>query len=199
MKLKYYELVFVAIGLVGILLIASSALVDLIRAPGGEPFSELYLLGPKHMAENYPFNIAVGQNYSVYVDVTNHLGSSANYLLYVKLKNQTDFFPNATTGIYISVVPLYGSRFAIQDGQSWESTVSFSVTSATFSQNQSVVNKLTISDAVFGVNKPAVWDTNRSEFNYQLVFELWVYNRQSGFLVFDNRYVALQLNLTRTS
>ena len=55
-------------GLIGVLLIATPALSGAIPSlPGGAQFSELYLLGPDHMAENYPFNIAVGQNYSVYV------------------------------------------------------------------------------------------------------------------------------------
>ena len=81
MKLDDYKLIFVAVGLIGVLLIASPAIAGAIRLPGGEQFSELYLLGPNQMAENYPYNIAVGQNYSVYVNVGNHLGSSAYYVI----------------------------------------------------------------------------------------------------------------------
>ena len=61
MKLNDYKLVFVVIGLIGVLLIATPALAGFIHLPGGEQFSELYLLGPNQMAENYPFNIAVDQ------------------------------------------------------------------------------------------------------------------------------------------
>ena len=87
MKLEDYKLVFVVVGLIGVLLIATPALDGTIHLPGGEQFSELYLLGPNQMAENYPSNIAVDQNYSVYVGVGNQLGSSAYYVLYVKLGN----------------------------------------------------------------------------------------------------------------
>ena len=80
MKLGDFKLVFVAVGLIGVLLIASPALAGAIRLPSGEAFSELYLLGPNQMAANYPYNIAVGENYSVYVNVGNHLGSSAYYV-----------------------------------------------------------------------------------------------------------------------
>jgi uncharacterized membrane protein len=73
MKLGDYKLIFVAVGLIGVLLIASPAIAGAIRLPGGEQFSELYLLGPNQMAQNYPYNIAVGQNYSVYVNVANQL------------------------------------------------------------------------------------------------------------------------------
>ena len=54
MKLDDYKLIFVAVGLIGALLIASPLLAGAIRLPGGEQFSELYLLGPDLMAENYP-------------------------------------------------------------------------------------------------------------------------------------------------
>jgi uncharacterized membrane protein len=199
MKLEDYKLIFVAVGLIGVLFIASPALADVIRLPSGEHFSELYLLGPEHMTENYQFNIAVGQNYSIYVGVTDHLGSSAYYVLYVKLKNQTDLFPNATTGTPSSLSPLYESRFALEDGQSWESPVNFSISAAAFSNNQYLVKTIIVNNIAFNVNKPADWAANATEFNYQLLFELLIYNPSTGSMNFNNRYVTLQLNLTKST
>src|SRR5665647_2933609 len=119
MKLGDYKLIFVAAALIGSLLIASPAIASAIRLPEGEQFSELYLLGPSKMAENYPSNIAVGENYSVYVNVGNHLASSAYYALYVKLGNQTDQLPNATRGTPSPLEPLYEYRFSIIDNKNW--------------------------------------------------------------------------------
>ena len=112
MKLEEYKLIFIAVGLIGILLIAAPAIAQIIPSPGSEQFSELYLLGPEHMAENYPSNIIIGQNYSVYVGVGNHLGASAFYTLYVKLLNGTDALPNATSQIPSPSIPLYEYRFS---------------------------------------------------------------------------------------
>ena len=198
MKLEGYKLVFVAVGLIGVLLIASPALGGVIRLPGGEQFSELYLLGPDHMAENYPFNIAVGQNYSVYVDVGNHLGSSAYYVLYVKFGNQTDQMPNATLETPSILQPLYEYRFSIQDSMNWESLLNFSVSNAAIQGNNSQINTLQINDVAFNADKHAMWNSNSATFTYQLFFELWIYNVQTGSVEFNNRFVNLQLNLTRT-
>jgi uncharacterized membrane protein len=198
-KLENYRLVFVAVGLIGVLLIASPALADFIRLPGypaGAQFSELYLLGPNQMAENYPSNIAVGQNYSVYVDVGNQLGSSAYYVLYVKLGNETDQLPNATLGTPSPLQPLYEYRFSIQDGMNWESLLTFSVSSASISGNNLQVNTLKIDDVPFNVDKPAIWNSNSNTFRYRLLFELWIYNVQTESVEFNNRYVNIQLNLT---
>jgi len=199
MKLEGYKLVFVAVGLIGVLLIATPAIAGAIRLPSGEQFSELYLLGPNQMAENYPSNIAVGQNYSVYVGVGNQLGASAYYVLYVKLGNETNPLPNNALGKPSSLPPLYEYRFSIQNNMNWESLMNFSVSSASFSGNKSQINTLQINGDAFNIYKPAMWNSNSTTFTYQLLFELWIYNVQTNSAEFNNRYVNLQLNLTKTT
>jgi hypothetical protein len=198
MKLGNYKLIFIAVGLIGVLLITTPALYG-ARFSGGEQFSELYLFGPNQMAENYPFNIAVGQNYSVYVGVGNQLGSSAYYVLYMKLGNETDQMPDDTSGTPSSLQPLYEYGFSIQNGVDWESLLTFSVSNASISGNSSQINSLQINGVDFNVDKPAIWDSNSTTFTYQLVFELWRYNIQSSSIQFDDRFVDLQLNLTGDS
>ena len=199
MKLGDYKLVFVAVALIGVLLIATPAIAGAIHPPGGEQFSELYLLGKNHMIENYPFDIAVGQNYSVYVDVGNQLGSSAYYVLYVKFSNQTGQMPNATLGMPSSLTSLYEYRFSIQDSMNWESLLNFSVSSASIQGNNSQINTLQVNGVTFNVDKPGTWNSNSNTFTYRLLFELWRYNIQYSSIQFDNRFVTLNLNLTATS
>jgi uncharacterized membrane protein len=198
MKLGDFKLIFIAVALVGVLLIASPAIAGAIRAPAGEAFSELYLLGPEQMAQNYPSNIAVGQNYSVYVNVGNHLGSSACYVLYVKLANASDQLPNTAQGTPSPLAPLYEYRFSIQDNTVWQRLLSFKVTNAQTTPTNAQINTLQINDATFNVEKSAIWNSNSTTFTYRLFFELWLYNGQTGSVEFNNRYVSLQLNLTRT-
>ena len=140
MRLGDYKLIFIAAALVGVLLIASPAIAGAIRLPPGEAFSELYLLGPSLMAQGYPSNVAVSQNYSVYVDVGNHLGSSAYYVLYVKLANATDQLPNTTLGTLSFLAPLYEYRFSIQDSAVSQSLLSFTVTDAATTPNRAQIN-----------------------------------------------------------
>jgi hypothetical protein len=198
MKLESYKFIFVAVGLIGVLLIASPAIAGAIHLPGGDAFSELYLLGPGQMAENYPSNIAVGANYSVYVNVGNHLGSSVYYVVYVKLANATDQLPNTSLGTPSPLLPLYEYRFSLPDGASQQSLVSFSVSSGAIQGSNSQISTLQINSQAFNVEKSAVWNSNSSKFAYQLFFELWLYNETTGSLEFNDRYVSLQLNLTRT-
>jgi uncharacterized membrane protein len=196
MKLQDYRLILIAVGLIGTILIASPELANVISVPGGEQFSEFYLLGPNKMAENYPYNLVIGQNYTVYVETTNHLGSSTNYILYLKLKNQTDVFPDSNTVTPSSLPPLYEKRYSVEDGKSFESPITFSIESATFSQDKSIIKNLVIDNYVFEVDKPSGWNTNSSTFSYQILFELWIYNAQTQSIEFNNRYLNLQLNLT---
>jgi hypothetical protein len=132
------------------------------------------------------------------VGVGNQLGSSAYYVLYVKFGNETDQMPNATLATPSSLQPLYEYRFSIQDSMNRESLLNFSVSNASISGLNSQINTLQLNGVAFNVDKPAMWDSNSTTFKYQLLFELWIYNSQSGAILYNDRFVDLQLNLTRT-
>jgi uncharacterized membrane protein len=199
MKLKKYKFIFKIIGLIGVLLIASPTIsLAIPPLPSGEQFSELFLLGPNQMAENYPSNIAAGKDYTVYVNVGNQLGSSAYYLIYVKLGNRTDQFPNATLGTPSPLPPLLEYRFSIQPNQTWQNPMTFSIANAAISSTTSQINTLKINDETFNVDKSATWNSNSSTFNYRLFLELWLYNAKAEHAEYNNRFVSLQLNLTQS-
>ncbi len=198
MKLHEYKTILIAIGLIGALIIASPTIASFIHLPPGEQFSELYLLGPERMAQNYPYNIAIDQNYSIYLNVANHLGSTANYVLYVKLGNLTESMPNATSGTPSPLSPIYEYRFSIQDNQTWTSPLTFSVPKATMQATNSQINTLKIQETTLNVEKPAIWNTNTTTFSYRLIFELWPYDTQTSSIAFNSQYLTLQLNLART-
>jgi hypothetical protein len=196
MKLENYRLVFLIAGLIGILLIASFSLRSVISVTKGEHFSELYLIGPEHKASNYPYNVAINRNYSVNVAVVNHLGFSAYYALYVKIRNLTDHLPNATTGTPSSLQPIYEYRFLVQNGQTWESELEFSILDVSINSDQSLISRFIINEKIININKPSIWVSNSTTYFYQLLLELWVYDSQSGSIGFHNRYVNLQFNIT---
>jgi hypothetical protein len=199
MKLSDFKFVFVAVGLIGILLISSPALADLINLPGGEKFSELYMLGPEHLASGYPLNVAISQNYSVYVDVGNHLSSSTYYLLYVKLGNQTEVLPDVDSGVPSSLPSLFEYRFLVQDGQTYEVPLKFSVPEASIDANEFSIKSLTINGERFNVDKTNLLNSNSTVFPFRLIVELWIYNAQSSSFGYHNRFVYLPFNLTSST
>lgn len=196
MKLNDWLLIFLAVGLIGILLIASPAIASLIRLPSGEEYSELYLLGPQNMADNYPFDVVANQNYSVYVTVANHVGSAVYYVLYLKFGNLTDTLPNSLLESPLS--SLYEYRFSLLDGGYWENLVTFSFSNSSISGDYSQIDNLCINGLTLSVEKPSLWDSNNTTFGYRLVFELWVFNSNSDVVSYNDRFVDLQLNLTST-
>jgi hypothetical protein len=196
MNLKDYKVVFVAVGLIGVLLLASPALALVLHLPAGEKLSELYILGPGHMAQDYPFNVTEGVNYLVYVGVANNLGSSTYYVLYVKFRNQTEPLPNDTAGTPSVLTPLYTYRMFLEDGGSSEFPLTFSFSNVSFSDNQSSVGTLTINGVSFSVSKSASWDSENTGYYYQLFIELWIYNPASDEFSYHNRFVSLWLNVT---
>ena len=186
-------------GLIGILLISSPVLAALIHLPGGEQFSELYLLGPEQMAQNMPFNVVANQDYTVYLGVGNHLGASTYYVCYVKLRNQTDPLPDQTEGTPSSLAPLYEYRPLIQNGANWTEPLTFSLSGISTSNDQTLLQSITINNEKLNVDKIAQLDQDNNGYYYALLVELWAVNATSNALQYQNRYVYFWLNATSSS
>jgi hypothetical protein len=196
LNLDDYKMIFAISGLIALLLIASPTLSLILDLPSVERFSELWILGPKRIAENYVTNITADQSYPMYVGVRNHLASSAYYTIYVKFRNQTEPLPNATTGTPSSLQPLFKYHVFLQDGKDWEAPIEFSFSDIIVSENQSVVGNLMINNVNFRIDKQTSYDAEKKGYYYQLFIELWLYNIDEDQLVFHNRFVGFWLNMT---
>jgi len=196
LELDDFRTLFVVTGLILILIAASPAL-SLISLPrSGERFSELWLLGPEHKAENYPSNVQVNEQYSIYVGVGNHLGELAYYAVYVKFRNQTQQLPDFKMSEPSPLPPLYEFRFFLSDGKVWEAPLTFAVENVLLQQNLSLIQNISINGMVFPVNCTSIWDSDRNGFYYQMFFELWLYTMTIRDFQYHNRFVDLWLNMT---
>jgi hypothetical protein len=191
-----YRYVFMAVGLIGVILFSVPSALLVVRLPSGEQFSELYVLGPGHMAEGYPFNVSAGGNYSVYLGVEDHLGSAAYYEVVLKFRNSSEPLPNTTSGVASPLPELYSYEVFLTDGQTWEGALSFSFSDVTFGMNVSSVGRILINDALVNVNESALWDDVNNGYFYQVFAELWLYNATSNSFDFHNQFVSLWLNMT---
>jgi hypothetical protein len=195
MRLGDYKVVFAAVGLIGVLILASPALSLVLRLPGGEEFSELWVLGPGQMAEDYPFNVTAGVNYLVYVGVSDHMGSSVYYEVCVKFRNETEPLPNDTSGVPSVLPALYTYRIFLQDGRNSSVPLTFSFSDISYSGVRSTVGIVTINGVQSTVDESVLWDTVNSGYYYQLFMELWVYNQTLNTFSYNNRFVSLWLKL----
>ena len=197
MNLDGYRTVFAVSGLILSLVAAAPALGFYLPFSGGsERFSELWLLGPGHMAEDYPFDVRADESYLVYVGVGNHMGSSVHYSVRVKFRNQSEPLPNATAGTPSTLPLLYEYRVFLEDGKTWEAPLTFAFSGISFVENRSLVESLVVNDYVFRVDKLALWDVENNGFYYQLFVELWIYEVASEKFEYHNRFVGIWLNMT---
>jgi len=196
MKLEDYRIFLVVSGLIGALVLASPTLGLVLHLPHGDKFSELWILDSRHMAEDYPFNVTADVGYLVYVDVGNHLGSSAYYLVYVKFGNETEPLPNSEAGTSSPLAPLYEHRLFLGDDSSGELALAFSFSNVSFSGSQATVGTVTIDGVKSVVGDSVSWDNVSRGYYYQLFVELWIYDSISDGFSYHNRFVSLWLNMT---
>ncbi len=89
-----------------------------------EPFSELAILGPEKNTSNYPQQLLVNQEFTLYIYVGNHEGELTYYQVIVKLGNRS-LFINETTPMEAPIIRKYEKILA--DNQTWIYPVQLSI------------------------------------------------------------------------
>jgi len=197
MNLEDHRTLF-AVTTLGLVLIAALPTVSMVVSvpSGAERFSELWVLGPTHMAEGYPFNVRVGEQYRLFVGVGNHMGYSAYYVVYVKFRNQTQPLPDTLNAVPSPLPPLYEFRAFVVDGGTWEVQLTFIFLNVSRLGNSSFVSEMSINDVVISMDSSSGWDLENSGFYYQVFFELWLYDTSLQGFQYHNRFVGIWLNMT---
>ena len=196
-QLSSYQIIFITIGLIGVLLFASPTIAFFIKPPAAQEFSEIYVLGPNHTFENLPFNIKTGVTYLTYLGVGNNLGQSAYYTCYVKLGNGIDPLPDTKLQSSSGLPALYEYRLFVKNGETWQAPFTLEFNKIDFENNSCRLSSISINGVDVPVNKTSAWDSNKQGFYYNLIVELWLFNSTLGSLQFNNRFVSLPLNMTK--
>jgi hypothetical protein len=197
LNLEDYRTLFIVVTL-GLALVAAVPALGVVVPfqVGSERFSEFWLLGPGHMAEDYPFDVGVGKAYTVFVGVGNHMGCSEYYVVYVKFRNSTQSLPDIGGSVPSSLPPLSEFRFFVADSETWESPVTFAFQDVSFQDDSVSVGCVTINGVTFLVDSFSVWDSEDKGFYFQLFFELWRYDVTAQGFRFHDRFVGIWLNMT---
>ena len=226
-NLQHYKVVFFVVTVVVCMLVASPALQQILANPQTDYFTQLYLQGPGHAAAGYPYNVTSNENYTVYLDIGNHLGSCAYYQVELKFRNATESAPDSLNGTPSSLTPLYSIPAIVPNDATWELPITFSLDYSLRSVEQTVYYNQTFSGpggnvtVVVPQNVTFSWtvfsslrvnganlslggltsdfDNKTSEFYGNLIFELWIYNSSLGSFQYYNRFVDLELNATTSA
>ena len=124
-NLSQYKVLFIVVTAILALLVASPALERVLVYPQTEFFTELSVLGPAHTAENYPYSIVKNENYTIFLELTNQLGSCAYYQVEVKFRNETQSAPDSFNRTSSSLPSLYNMNVVVANKESLEIPVNF--------------------------------------------------------------------------
>jgi len=202
MNLSEYKVFFIVVTAVVALFVASPVLSRVLVYPRTEFFSEMWLLGPNHKAEGYPYNISRGQNYTVFLGIGNQLGYCLYYVVEVKFRNETQSAPTSFGPIEnrtpSSMPSLFNISAFVTDEQDWELPMSFSFDyEVSLDRSQVIFHNLTLNDEILGLDGySTAWNGTRTVFFGNLMFELWIYDAQATALSYHGRFVDLKFNMT---
>jgi hypothetical protein len=198
LDVRDYQVLFLVVVAVSALLVASPALSRLLVWPRTEFFTELWVLGPNHMAEDYPYNVTRHENYSIFLGIGNRLGRLAYYGIAVKFRNQTQPAADSFNRTFSSLPALYNVSAFVPDEQVLELPLTFSLNySDPDALSRVEFYSLTLNGVLLNLTDcTATWDSGRNEFMGNLFFEAWIYNATMGDFQYHERFVSLRLNMT---
>jgi hypothetical protein len=202
MNLSEYKVLFIVVTAVVALFVASPVLSRVLVYPRTEFFSEMWLLGSNHTAEGYPYNISRGQNYTVFLGIGNQLGYCAYYVVEVKFRNETQSAPSSFGPIEnrtpSSMPSLFNISAFVADEKDWELPLAFSFDyEVSLDRSQVMFHNLTLNNEILGLEGySTAWNSTRTVFFGNLMFELWIYNAQATALSYHSRFVDLKFNMT---
>ncbi len=195
MDLQPYRVFLLVVTAVLALLVASPAIQKLLVAPQTEHLTEFSVLGAYHNA-TYPFNVKIGENHRLYLDVGNQLGNCSYYVIKIKFRNQSQSSPDsfAKTPSYQSA--LANLRFFAADGENLELPIDVAFYYE-LDENVSKLNmeRIVINGAPLEVDTVIDWDTKNDGFYGYLFFELWIFDDDKGDFQYHQRYISLRLKL----
>jgi uncharacterized membrane protein len=169
----------------------------MLNLSSGPCFSEIYLLNVENQAKDFPFAIQKNQLYALQVGVANSLGASTYYQISIKLCTQSNL-PNRDANLPSNQQPIYQYRQVLRNGSSVQLPLNFSVYRGDLSENQAVIQVISVNGLNAFVSAVTDWNSQQEGYYFWLVAELWVYNSHAKAFEYDNRFVALPLNVTVT-
>lgn len=198
MNLQKHKILIIILAGTLALIVASPVLQRLLIYPQAEFFTEMWLLGPEHTAENYPFNITLGKNYNVFLGITNNLGHNAQYMIQVKFRNQTQPAADSFNRTPSSLPSLHNIEFSVANQETWELALTFSLDYIYYEKLSQVnFNNIVLTGNTLDLSGySAALDPETMGFFGNLFFELWIYNDSVGDFQYHERFVSLHLNMT---
>ena len=198
MVLQQYKTLLLVVTVVLALFVASPAIQQLVAVPQTTYLTELSLFGSYHNA-TYPYNITVGQNYPLYLNVDNHLGSCAYYLIEVKFRNQTQSAPDSFNRTRSNMASLGNISFIVANNEALQLPIdiSFKYKLDGNNKDQLDMQNIIVNGFSLSVSPTTIaWDPQRIGYCGNLFFELWIFNDTTNAFQYNQRYVSLWLNMT---
>lgn len=202
MRITDYGLLYWTVVGVLALLVASPFFSRVLVYPRTEFFTELWILDENHKAENYPYNITRGQNYTIYLGIGNRLGYCAYYMVQVKFRNQSQPAPTSFGPIEnrlpSSLPSLFNMAAFVADEQVLEIPITFSFNYTWDEQLSKVeLSSLRLNGVWLNMSNCTLsWDADKKAFRGILFFELYLYNADTNSFKYHGRFVGLWLNMT---
>jgi len=166
------------IGAIIAILVVAVSLISAFWPRYEMQFIEFGLLGKDKLAKDYFLSdnstVTLGPQVNWNIYIHNHIEGSQDVIIKVKLINSTIQVPNDEEHIPTQSASFMEMPLSLSDNETLVAPFSWSVTDLSSQGNSIVLRQLSVNNQSFDVDVSTLSDSF-----FQMVFELWVYNKSS--------------------
>jgi hypothetical protein len=156
------------------------------------PIFPTWILDANRIAPSLNVSIVQNESYRFYIGAENKMGQAQYCKLLVKFRNLTHPLPSTANATPSSLDALYQRRFFLPDDDQWELIFTFSVRGDE-GEGAFRTTSIDINDERYAVELMSTWHEEIGGYNFQFLYELWLYNTTSATFVFSGIWVSSPL------
>jgi hypothetical protein len=178
--------VFVAI------IILSSTIVYILSLPyPNSPTFPMWVLGEDHAVSLQDLNVTVGSEYSLFVGAQNKMGTRQECAVTVKLRNVSMPLPSTSNATPSPLPSLLNFSFNLNPDEDWEEHFTFRIFGAgNLTERRFTTTSVEINSVPYNVTIDSRQTEGAAWFEYQFLFELWVFNTTVNDFRFSGVWVS---------
>lgn len=165
-----------------------------------QPIFPMWVLDEYQRAPKSQMAVLTNESSLFYIGVENKMNRSEYCEIQVKFRNLSMPIPNTANSTFAPLDSILSYRFFLAKDETWETPFEFNLTGEEFNSSF-ILHDIEINNKLYEINLQSDWIEEFNGYNYQFIFELWLFEKTKEEFSFSGVWVTspfLYIDLNQT-
>jgi hypothetical protein len=165
-----------------------------------QPIFPMWVLDEYQHAPMSQMAVLTNESSLLYIGVENKMNGSEYCEIQVKFRNLSMSIPNTANVTFAPLDSILSYRFFLAKDETWETPFEFNFTGEELNSSF-ILHDIEINNKLYETNLQSDWIEEFNGYNYQFIFELWLFDKTEEGFAFSGVWVTspfLYIDLNQT-